>query len=188
MNGNDAGVVELSGDLRLLEKAHEGLDVDLLDLRFVLRIPLAQHDLHRQVATQVLVPDVQDRAHPAASDLALHAIASLLQPFEERPRLPLGGGVRGGSADVALVEGDPGVDILAIAAPQALGDGLVAAPQIGLGLGLVNVGHRGRQDTRTAPLPRAVPGEKRLFPGLVGLVARRRVPVQALDEAVGLRA
>src|SRR4029077_4126860 len=76
---HDAGVVELAGDLRLLEEAPEALGVDRRRARAVLDPGRARaapvHDLHGEVAAQVAVPHAQDRAHPAGRDLFLDLVA-----------------------------------------------------------------------------------------------------------------
>ncbi len=56
---DDAGVLELAGDLRLLDEA--------LALE---RVALPEHHLHRHRAVEREVDDLDDRAHAAAADLA----------------------------------------------------------------------------------------------------------------------
>ena len=84
----------------------------------------AQDHLHGQVAAQVLVPDLEDRAHPPARDLALELVARaqervLLQALHER----IDGRAAGRSDPLPLVEGDLGVDALAVALLQPAGEG-----------------------------------------------------------------
>ena len=70
---NDARMVELAGNLRLLEKTPERLGAALR------RLPRARDDLHRQVAQEVLVPHAVDCALTAAGDL-VHPFVALV-PF-----------------------------------------------------------------------------------------------------------
>ncbi len=72
---HDAGVVQLRGDLRLLEEAVEQARIDARDRAGLIASARGTHDLHRQLAAQVLVPDAQHRAHAAVPDLAAHAVA-----------------------------------------------------------------------------------------------------------------
>ena len=66
---DDAWVVELAGDLRLLEEASERA------VRVGSPAPPCALDLHGQRPVQVLVPDLQDHAHAPARELALDPIA-----------------------------------------------------------------------------------------------------------------
>ena len=77
MHGHDAGVIELAGDLRFFEEAPERARVDGWRVAARGRVLLAEHDLHRQRAAQVLVPHSQHGAHAAAPDLAEQAIAEV---------------------------------------------------------------------------------------------------------------
>ncbi len=101
VHGHDAGVIELAGDLRLLEEAHHAALVDALQ-RVVLGVPLAaEHDLHRELAAQIVVPHAQDHAHAAARELAAQLVARALRALrddapQELARRRRGGLERGG--------------------------------------------------------------------------------------------
>jgi len=72
---DDAGVIELAGDLRLLEEAAERLIVDGGRLTRVLVAPLSEHDLQGERSPRVLVEDAVDDAHPAFGDRALENVS-----------------------------------------------------------------------------------------------------------------
>ena len=61
VNGNDAWMLELTGDLCFLQEPPQEVGLVL--------VPFEQN-LHRQVPAKVGIPALQDRAHTAASDLA----------------------------------------------------------------------------------------------------------------------
>ena len=88
VDGNDAGMIQLSRDLRLLEEAPQGARVDRANQ---LGPPSAHgDDLHGEVAAQVLVPDAQDLALTSVGDLGLLSVAQEgLSPLGE-PRDHLG--------------------------------------------------------------------------------------------------
>ena len=71
---DDAGMLKLASDLRLIQEAPHGARVDggVLGLS---REPSVEHDLHGHVAADVAVEDPQDRAHPPARELLLHVVA-----------------------------------------------------------------------------------------------------------------
>ncbi|MCC7013892.1 MAG: hypothetical protein IT454_15145 [Planctomycetes bacterium] len=71
---HDAGVVELARDLRLFQEAAERFRIDGRSVAGR-RFAAPEHHLHRQRAPQLLVPDLQDRAHPAARDLTQELVA-----------------------------------------------------------------------------------------------------------------
>ena len=79
MHGHHAGVLELAGDLGLVEEAQQRALVD--GRAGPLAALAAEHDLHGQVAAEVVVVHAQDRAHAAARDLALDAVARALGPL-----------------------------------------------------------------------------------------------------------
>jgi hypothetical protein len=66
MHRDDAGVLELAGDLRLLDEA---LTVEL--------VAHPEHDLHRHRAVEHAIDDLDDRAHATAPDLTADAVARL---------------------------------------------------------------------------------------------------------------
>ena len=69
VDGDDAGVIELSGHARLVEEAAQPPLADGAP-----RCLLAAQDLHREAALDVLVPDLEDGPHPPARDLLLDAV------------------------------------------------------------------------------------------------------------------
>ena len=132
VNGHDSGVVELAGDLGLLEEARQ--------LRVVRRRvstrrrTMARDDLHRQVPSQVAVPDFEYGAHATAPDLFAVLVAELggrHVPEAQQPLLGVRLALRG-SARVVFgyrpdfvrgrrrLQADVRVDRLAEALAQAL--------------------------------------------------------------------
>ncbi len=80
---HDARVIELARDLRLLEEARHAPSVDVGRRRIRLRAVVPEDDLHRQLATEILVPHAQDRAHAAARDLAAQPVARALRSLRQ---------------------------------------------------------------------------------------------------------
>ena len=114
VHGDDAGVVQLAGDLRLLQEAPQRLGVDRLLGRG--RIGAHQHDLHRQATAQVLVPDPHHGALAAAIHLVLDAVAAAPEAQLRQVLGDLGVEAR----HLAPGEGDVGIHLGPVAAPDAL--------------------------------------------------------------------
>jgi hypothetical protein len=75
VHGHDAGVIELARHLGLFQEPSERALVDRRRRPLRERALLPEDDLHREMAPQRLVPHAQDRALPAAADLALDRVA-----------------------------------------------------------------------------------------------------------------
>ncbi len=90
VDGDDAGVLELAADLRLLDEAADHVGV--------VAVVIAQ-DLQCHVAAEVRVAALEDGAHAAAGDLAVDPVADravviVARPRpDDRPGLLAGGGV-----------------------------------------------------------------------------------------------
>ena len=90
--------------------------------------PAAEHDLHGQVAAQVVVAHAQDRAHAAACDLALDAVARALGALgDDAAQERLRGGRAG--AEHARRAGRSGLREGDARLAQELQDALVAVEQ-----------------------------------------------------------
>ena len=89
VDGDDVRVVELGGDLRLLDKAeHIGLAAGV------------EHDLHGDGALGGVLPRVEDRAHAAVSDDAADSVALFRQQLVRQ--VPTDCRLRGRQRDVLL--------------------------------------------------------------------------------------
>ena len=83
VNGHDAGMLQLAGDLGFLDEAAN--HVGLVAMRF-------EQNLHRQVATKVGIAALENGPHAAASDLAEE-----LQPRRTLGRSRVSRAMTGGS-------------------------------------------------------------------------------------------
>src|SRR5262249_34118045 len=126
VDGDDAGVVELAGDVGLLDETRAAAGAAV------------EADLHGDVAVERLVADAQDAAHAAARDLADGSISGRTGPVGAAVRVSVGlerSGVRSRDSrepqvfacDVGLALGEAyeivregnGDPALAILAPQS---------------------------------------------------------------------
>ena len=73
--GNDARVIQSTGDLRLLEETSEPARIPGRRRGRTLGLTRSQDHLHRQPPAQAPIPDLVDRAHPATGDLFADVVA-----------------------------------------------------------------------------------------------------------------
>jgi len=124
---HDAGMVELARHLRLLDEAR-----DLRDLG------LREDHLHREVPAQILVPDLEDRPHPAAGDLPLQLVAPEGGRPPGEPRDQRCGEIRIPVGLLLLrVQGNLGIDGFTVGCPEFRGERI---RRVGRGLGRIHGG------------------------------------------------